>query len=91
MRCAKKCQINFNLTIVDEIPDVVAYGFTVVDVLAPELSLSIGGTIRSVFESNIICKPVSSLSKKTRRRILSRLNSGGTHCLVYEKRKSTAL
>lgn len=45
------------------------------------LSWSGEGTTRNVFESKINSNPLSSLSEKTKRRILSRLSSGGTQSL----------
>jgi hypothetical protein len=51
--------------------------------------LSEDGTTRKVFESNISSIPTSSLSEKTRRRILSRLKSGGIHCLIANQKKKT--
>jgi hypothetical protein len=52
-----------------------------VDGLVFKFSLSEDGTTRKVLESNTSSNPVSSLSEKTRRRILSRLKSGGFHGL----------
>jgi len=78
-------KIKLNLTIVEGTPDNGVRIFVDVDGLLFELSLSLDETIRRVFESNTSSNPTSSLSEKTRRRILSRLKSGGIHCLLKNK------
>jgi len=60
---------------------------TAVKGLLFKFSLSEDGTTRKVFESNISSIPTSSLSEKTRRRTLSRLKSGGIHCLTIKKKQ----
>jgi hypothetical protein len=78
-------KIKLKLTVAEGTPDNGVRIFVDVDGLLFELSLSLDETIRRVFESNTSSNPTSSLSEKTRRRILSRLKSGGIHCLLKKQ------